>query len=108
MEVKGATRRLTGDLYHTPFCSVLDHYQTSLKYARIMADSYVRDGRKGHWYQAVFSPWLAFFKVLVLKGGWMDGWRGWVIAGSRWLQVFAKYAFLIERRWPSADADRRP
>ncbi len=108
LEVDGATRKLKGDLLHYSYTSVLDHFQTSLKYARIMADSYARAGRPCRWYHAVCSPWLAFLKILILKGGWRDGWRGWVIAGAKGFNVFAKYAFLLERRWSVTDEDRRP
>ena len=99
LEVNGVSRRLAGDLLHYPFSSVQEHFQTALKYARIMADSYAQSGRTCRWYHAIFSPWMAFFKIIVLKNGWRDGWRGWVIAGAKWFNVFAKYAFLLERRW---------
>ncbi len=61
-----------------------------------MADSYARAGRKCRWHQIIFSPWLAFFKILLLKSGWRDGWRGWIIAGSKFFDTFAKYAFMME------------
>ena len=99
LEVNGVSRRLAGALLHYPFSSVQEHFQNTLKYARIMADSYAQSGRPCRWYHAIFSPWMAFFKIIVLKNGWRDGWRGWVIAGAKWFNVFAKYAFLLERRW---------
>jgi glycosyltransferase involved in cell wall biosynthesis len=108
LEVTGITHRLAGDLLHYPFCSVLDHFQNTLKYAKLAADSFEHSGRSCRWYQAVFSPWMAFFKILMVKNGWRDGWRGWVIAGAKWMNVFAKYAFLLERRWSSSDKISRP
>ena len=107
LEVPGATRRLPGDLLHYSYTSLAEHFSTELKYARIMAESYVRAGRRGRWYQLVFSPWIAMVKVLVLKSGWRDGWRGWVIAGARWMGTFAKYAFLLERQGTKPDDSRR-
>jgi len=97
LEVDGSTARLPGNLLHYPFDSVRDHLESELKYARIMADSYARAGRDCRWYHVLCSPGLAFFKSLVLKGGWRDGWRGWIIAGSKFLNTFAKYALLLER-----------
>ena len=107
LEADGPTRRVPGDLLHYPFASLFDHFQNTLKYARLAADSYARDGRPCRWYHPIFSPWFAFFKILVLKSGWRDGWRGWIIAGAKWMNVFAKYAFLLERRWTSQSQDRR-
>jgi glycosyltransferase involved in cell wall biosynthesis len=108
LEVTGNTRRLSGDLLHYSYTSLQEHFQTELKYARIMAESYARTGKPGRWYQLVFSPWLALLKVLVLKSGWRDGWRGWVIAGARWMGTFAKYAFLLERQGTKPEDSRRP
>ena len=96
LEVTGPTARLDGDLLHYPFCSLEDHLHSSLKYARIMADSYAQQGRRFHWHFLLFSPWVGFFQQLILKQGWRDGWRGWIIAGVRMVSVFAKYAFLLE------------
>lgn len=97
LEVKGYTGRLPGHLLHYPFTSVRDHLESELKYARIMAESYARAGRHCRWYHVLCSPGAAFFKSLVLKGGWRDGWRGWIIAGSKFVNTFAKYALLLER-----------
>ena len=96
LEVKGASERLSGDLLHYSFRDLHDHLQRTLKYACIMAKSYHEQGRRFRWAQLLISPWLAFFKHLVLRSGWRDGWRGWLISFSKWLDVFAKYAFLLE------------
>jgi len=63
-----------------------------------MADVYAAEGRRCHWYNLVFSPWFAFWKRLVLKQAWRDGWRGWVISVANFIYVFAKYAFLLEKQ----------
>jgi hypothetical protein len=73
-----------------------------------MADSLARSGQTFRWSRAVFSPWLAFVKVLLLKGGWRDGWRGWLIASARWFGAFAKHAFLLERSWSDPRAPKGP
>lgn len=98
LEVQGSTGRLSGHLFHYPFSSIQEHLESELRYAAISAESYAREGRSCHWYHAVFSPWLAFLKIIVLKWGWLDGWRGWVIAGARAMNTFAKYAAVLERK----------
>jgi len=97
LHVDGATKRLEGDLLHYSFRDLADHLHRTIRYAQVMAESYARAGRRFHWYQMMFSPWLAFFKHLVLRQGWRDGWRGWLISAVKWVDVFAKYAFLLER-----------
>jgi glycosyltransferase involved in cell wall biosynthesis len=106
LEVNGSTARIDGDLLHYPFRDFRDHLRSTIDHARVMADSYVKDGRRFHWYHLLFSPWMAFFKRLVLKQGWRDGWRGWLIAFSKFVNVFAKYAFLLEAERRDKEPDQ--
>jgi len=96
LEVSGRTERLRGDLLHYSFRNLQHHLEKTIQYARIMADSYAAVGMRFRWYYLLLSPWLTFFKHLVLKQGWRDGWRGWLISFVKWIGAFAKYAFLLE------------
>jgi glycosyltransferase involved in cell wall biosynthesis len=100
----GNTGKLRGDLLHYPFHNLQQHLQRWIQYAHIMADLYERQGKRCHWYHLIGSPSWAFFRVLVLRRGFLDGWRGWVIAFATQMYVFAKYAFLWEKQ--SAHANR--
>jgi len=104
--VSGSTKRLEGDLLHYPFRDLQEHLLRWLKYGRIMADVYAREGRKCHWYNLVFSPWWACFRRLVFHGAWRDGWRGWIISLANLMYVFSKYAFLMEKQWTQAENER--
>lgn len=106
LEPQGRTEKLEGDLLHYSFRDLQDHLQRTIKYARTMAQSLHARGQRFRWRKLLVSPWLSFFKHLLLRGGWRDGWRGWLIAFSKWLDVFAKYAFLleIERNLPPGKA----
>jgi hypothetical protein len=96
LEVTGAMERLAGDLLHYSYRDLADHFQRVLRYARILADAYDRDGRRFRWHDLVVTPWLEFLKYLVLKQAWRDGWRGWIVSFMHMISVFAKYAFLFE------------
>jgi glycosyltransferase involved in cell wall biosynthesis len=103
LESRGQLEKLEGDLLHYSFRDLQDHLQRTIKYARTMAESFHAAGQRFRWSKLLVSPWLSFSKHLVLRGGWRDGWRGWLIAFSKWLDVFAKYAFLLEiERSPSS------
>lgn len=109
LEARGELERLEGDLLHYSFRDLHDHLERTLKYARTMAQSLRARGQRFRWAKLLISPWLAFFKHLVLRSGWRDGWRGWLIAFSKWLDVFAKYAFLLEiERASSSKKGRSP
>lgn len=98
LEVAGQTARLPGDLLHYSYASLQDHFERTLRYARISAEALKRNGKPCRWYHLVFSPGLAFLKKLVLKSAWRDGWRGWIIAYATFFSVLAKYAFLFEKQ----------
>lgn len=98
LEVQGTTRRLHGDLLHYSFRDLEDHLLRSVRYARMAARAYAVGGRRCGWRQLALSPIAAFVKHLVLKQGWRDGWRGWLISAIRGFDTFAKYAFLLELR----------
>jgi len=98
LEAEGPTGRLAGHLHHRSYADLQDHFQRIIRYARIAADALAATGARVRWYHLACSPWLAFFKSLVLKQGWRDGWRGWIIAFATLMKVFAKYAFLLERQ----------
>jgi hypothetical protein len=63
-----------------------------------MAASYAANGKRFRWSYLLISPQIAIFKHLILKQGWRDGWRGWLVSIIRGIDVFAKYAFLLERK----------
>jgi hypothetical protein len=73
-----------------------DNLRRQLKYARIVANEKMRQGKRFRWHQLVLYPWMEFFKRLIVKQGWRDGWRGWLIAFGNMTYTFVKYAFLLE------------
>ncbi len=105
LEVEGHTTRLQGDLLHYSFHDLADHLERSLSYARLSAASYAASGRRFRWLQLLFSPPMAALKHLVLRQGFRDGWRGWIIAGVKAAETFAKYAFLLEHERAPAPTD---
>jgi glycosyltransferase involved in cell wall biosynthesis len=102
LDADGATGKLQGDLLHyPPFHDFHDHLTKTIKHARTAAESYAAAGRRAHWYNLVLSPAMTFFKHLILKQGWRDGWRGWLISSAKLVNVLAKYAILLEKQCAS-------
>jgi glycosyltransferase involved in cell wall biosynthesis len=98
LETTGPTEKLTGDLLHYSYANLQDHFERTLRYARISADSLDRAGWRCRWYHLTISPWLALWKRLLLKRAFLDGRRGWIIAYTTFFGVLAKYAFLFEKQ----------
>jgi len=108
LELSGPTQRLEGDLLHYSFRDLLDHLQRTIRYSRTMANSYIKSGKRFRWRYLLLSPWVAFFKHFVLKQGWRDGWRGWLVSIIRAIDVFAKYAFLLEHEKTKSSTSGNP
>ena len=102
----GDTAKLQGDLLHYSYKDLQEHLTRTIRYARTSAESMAEAGRRCRWYHLVFSPWLALSKRLILRQGFRDGWRGWIISYAAAFGVLAKYAFLLERqrKQPQIDA----
>lgn len=96
LEVGGAVGRLRGDLRHDSWVDVQDMSSRHLAYARIAAETAPRGGSP---LNLLFSPAGAMLKQLVLKGGFLDGGRGWIAAASTASATLAKHLFIAERRF---------
>lgn len=94
--VDGRIDRLSGDILHFSYNGVEDHFQRTIEYARIGAETLNRNEKRFRWYKITLSPLWRFLRLIVLKSAWRDGWRGWIIAWSSMLSGFLKYAFLYE------------
>lgn len=51
-------------------------------------NNYSSLGAKNNRFKALFNPSWTFFKLFILKGGFLEGWRGFVIA-----KLYAQYTF---------------
>ena len=94
----GPTQRLQGDLHHYPYPTLQSHLERTIQYARVNADYLSRTGVRARWYHLVLHPVGAFLKKIALKGAWLDGMPGIIIAFGTLIGVFAKYAYLWERQ----------
>jgi len=96
LEIDGAIGRLSGDIYHYSYIDVADHFHRSINYAHIGAKALAERGKPFRWHKLVLAPLARFFRLLIIRQGWRDGWRGWIIAWSSMFSGFLKYAFLYE------------
>lgn len=94
--LSGRTAKITGDLLHYSYRDIYDHYQRLVKYAKVAAQSYDRDGKKFSYGALLTKPLFAFVKKYFLKLGILDGFAGFAVAVSTLIYVYLKYLFLRE------------
>lgn len=85
MEVAGRVGRLAGHLLH----HTARQLRPFLEKQKVFAS--LSDARPS-WVARWTHPPAAFFRSLILKAGWLDGWRGWVIAWIQGYNSYLKYA----------------
>lgn len=91
LQFEGRPGRLDGDLFHYTMSSFADHEDKVERYttlaARQMYEGGKRDWRAAMWLAA---PWT-FFSVFVVRGGFLDGYRGWLISRMAARGVWLKF-----------------
>lgn len=96
LEIDGKIEKIRGDLLHYSYKDLHDHLTKLVRYARLSAQSYQKIGRRFSFLKLIFHPLGAFMKQFIIKRGFLDGFRGLIVAFSSFCYVFLKYLFLWE------------
>lgn len=91
VQFSGKTGRLSGDLLHYTVRSFEEHEANVERYTTLAAQQMFAEGKR-KWKSAVWfaTPWT-WFHNFVLRGGFMDGYRGALIARMAARAVRLKY-----------------
>ena len=90
--------QLPGDIYHYSFDSISDHIKTIDKFTEIGADELVRKNKSFNMLSPfTHSSWI-FFKLYIVKRGFMDGFAGIIVSVLSAMHVFIKYSKAIIKR----------
>ena len=76
-------RRLSGNLIHFPYRSLEQQLAKTQRYARMMAEHEFARGKRASLAKLVLAPAWRFWRGYLLRGGFLDGWRGLVYAYVR-------------------------
>jgi len=100
--VDGPVGSLRGDLEHHAYRSLGDHLTRMDRYARMMAQHMHAQGRRAHLFNFFANPFWRFARGYVLRGGFLDGWRGLVYALVKSNYVRQKFIklWLLDRGYP--------
>lgn len=95
VELDGPAGTLNGNLLHHPYRSFAEHVKTIDDYTTIMAKGMHERGRNASTLNVIINPFVRFVKSYILKRGFLDGWRGLVIAYQAAYYVRLKYIKLL-------------
>ncbi|MEM6766151.1 MAG: glycosyltransferase family 2 protein [Bacteroidota bacterium] len=91
------TSHLSGDILHYSITSVEDHLERINRYSSLAAEDMFNKGKKGGWIKRWLSPGLRFLKMYLLKGGFLDGYEGYLISKFSAFSTYLRYVKLREK-----------
>jgi glycosyltransferase involved in cell wall biosynthesis len=77
---KGSVGSLRGRILHDSYRGLDDQTEKLTQYAALMAQHMHEAGRRGRVAQILFNPAWRFLRAYFLRLGFLDGWRGLVMA----------------------------
>ena len=98
VRVEGPTGRLRAPLVHESYRSVADAVARLNRYSDLAATDLVMAGRGGSLVDLLGRPVWRFVSMYLLRAGFLDGWRGLVLAWLHAHYVFLRAAKVRERR----------
>lgn len=96
VHVQGKRGRLRHHLLHYTDPDIRHYFEKYNRYTSLAAEEMQRSGKRFHVWDLLFRPVWFFFRMYVLRTGFMDGLPGLMLATFSASYVFTKYAKLWE------------
>lgn len=96
LDINGTTGTLKNDLEHHTDPDIKHYFDKFNNYTSLAAKELEAKNRKAGINDLLFRPFFQFFKMFILRGGFMDGFHGFILAVFSSAYVFTKYAKLWE------------
>ena len=90
--------QLTGDLLHYTYWDLSQYLAKSAKYAAEWAEQRYQAGKKASLLSGVSHGLFCFLRMYLMRAGFLDGKRGFLLASLSAFSTFAKYADLWVRQ----------
>jgi glycosyltransferase involved in cell wall biosynthesis len=95
--VDGDVGRLAGHLEHRSYRDVADFLARADRYSTLAAEDWIAQGRRVHVWDFVVRPLGRFVGMYVVGRGFLDGWRGFLLAALYAYYVLIRSAKVWER-----------
>lgn len=93
LDYTGPVGKLAGDLHHYTVRSFEDHVAAVNRYTTLAAEQLFAAGRRRWRLAMLLAPPWGWLHTFVIRGGFLDGYRGWLIA-----RMAARYTYLKYRK----------
>ena len=92
----GETSPLNNDLLHFTDPNLYHYYEKFNRYTSLAAEDMNAGGDRFSLYDVLVRPPFVFFKMFVIRRGFLDGMHGFILSAVSMTYVFVKYAKLWE------------
>lgn len=89
-------QHIKGDLLHYTYSTFEEHVDKNNRYSSLSAQLLYQKGKKASWIKIIFNPFWAFFTSYFIRGGFLDGLYGYIIAINIAHLTFLKYIKLYQ------------
>jgi len=89
VRVEGRVEIMREALLHHSYRNLEDFVQRSNRYSTLAAGEWIRRGKRAGLADLIFRPLGRFLSMYIIRRGFLDGWRGFVLA-----VLYADYVFL--------------
>ncbi len=103
VKINGRIGYLKGDILHYSFMSISSHLKTINSFTSISAMENFKKGKKAGILSILFRPLFNFFKMYILKRGFLDGLLGFIVSVLSSYHVFIKYTKMWEMERQKSD-----
>ncbi|MCK5943970.1 MAG: glycosyltransferase family 2 protein [Planctomycetes bacterium] len=97
MQAGARVERLVEGIEHLSYRDFAHHRRTIDSFTRIAAEAMAAEGRRATPLDLLVRPPAVFVKSLLLKLGFLDGWRGFAVAGMAAYTDWIKYWRLLRQ-----------
>jgi glycosyltransferase involved in cell wall biosynthesis len=89
-------KKISGCVLHQTMQDTAEFAAKMIHYAELRAEQYFKKNKKASWYKIHIAPTFNFIKYYFFKGGFLDGYEGFVCAKMTAFYTFLKYTRLRE------------
>lgn len=97
VQIQGDVGRLRGALVHRSYADVADFLARADRYSTLAAEEWARSGRPVRPADLLLRPAGRFLAMYLVRAGFLDGWRGFLLAALYAYYVFIRSAKVWER-----------
>jgi len=87
---------LHGDLLHFTYDDISDYLKRMERYSSLAAEELIAAGKRPTHIAVLLRPCFTFFKMFLIKRGFLEGYTGFVISALYSFYTFSKYAKALE------------